>query len=248
MPLHPDRALPLDGASNFRDLGGYPAAGGHRTRWRRLFRADHLGALTPDDAARLRTLGVARTVDFRATPERAARPYALTGVVQHALPIEPAVTRHLQALQRQGRAVTPAVMASLMQDTYRAFVHDNTAAFAGLFERLMESDDPLVFHCTAGKDRTGLAAALVLLALEVPREVVMQDYLLTNQLYRMPPLQDHPLLPRAAQEVLWRVQRGFLQAALDAVDAQPGGADGWLRRALGLGAPERRRLAALYLD
>lgn len=248
MPQHPDRALPLDGASNFRDLGGYPAAGGRRTRWRRLFRADHLAALTPADAARLRTLGLARTVDFRALPERAARPYALPGVVQHALPIEPAVTRHLHALQRQGQTVTPPVMASLMQDTYRAFVHDNATAFAGLFAQLLESDAPLVFHCTAGKDRTGLAAALVLLALGVPREVVMQDYLLTNQLYRLPPLQDHPLLPRAAQQVMWGVQRPFLQAALDAIDATPGGMDAWLRRTLALGAPERRRLAALYLE
>ena len=225
MPQHPDRSLRLSGASNFRDLGGYAGAQGLPVRWRRLFRSDHLAALTADDAETLRRLGVTRAFDFRGVHERAAVPYELPGVTQVALPIEPTVVQRMKDLLDAGEAVTPAQTVGLMQQTYRAFVHDNAPRFAGLFAHLLESDAPLVFHCTAGKDRTGFAAALILLALGVPREVVMQDYLLTNDFYRMPAL-DESRAPRAVLDVLWRVQADFLDAALHTVDEDYGGADG----------------------
>ena len=113
-----------------------------------------------------------------------------------------------------------------MQETYRAFVNDNAAAFAALFEHLLASDAPLVFHCTAGKDRTGFAAALILLALGVPRPVVMQDYLLTNELLRMDSAPAYGIPPEVMQ-VLWRVQAEFLDAALHAVDTDHGGVDAY---------------------
>ncbi len=242
-----DRSIPLSGASNFRDLGGYAGAGGRPVRWRRLFRSDHLAALTPRDAETLQSLGLSRAFDFRGERERSAVPYTLAGVAQHALPIEPTVVQRLQELVEAGRTVTPEHTVELMQDTYRAFVHDNAARFASLFEHLLDSDAPLVFHCTAGKDRTGFAAAMILLALGVPRQVVMQDYLLTNQLYRMPPAVARRA-PREVLKVLWRVQQEFLDAALHAVDQDYGGVDQYLARELGVAAPERRRLAELYLQ
>jgi len=134
-----------------------------------------------------------------------------------------------------------------MQDTYRAFVSDNTSQFASLFEQLLLEDTPLVFHCTAGKDRTGFAAALVLLALGVSREVVMQDYLLTNGLYRRP----SGLVSSAPEEVLnviWRVQAEFLQAALQAVDHDHGGVQQYLKHRLGMHEAATKRLAELYLQ
>lgn len=242
-----DRSIPLSGASNFRDLGGYAGTGGRPVRWRRLFRSDHLAALTPHDAETLQSLGLSRAFDFRGERERSAVPYTLAGVAQHALPIEPTVVQRLQELVEAGRTVTPEHTVELMQDTYRAFVHDNAARFASLFEHLLDSDAPLVFHCTAGKDRTGFAAAMILLALGVPRQVVMQDYLLTNQLYRMPPAVARRA-PREVLKVLWRVQQEFLDAALHAVDQDYGGVDQYLARELGVAAPERRRLAELYLQ
>lgn len=243
----PDRSLKLAGASNFRDLGGYAGADGQTVRWRRLFRSDHLAALTPDDARTLQSLGVSRAFDFRGVSERAAVPYALPGVSQHSLPIEPTVVQRLKELIEAGRSVTPEHTVELMQDTYRAFVHDNAARFAALFAHLLDSDAPLVFHCTAGKDRTGFAAALILFALGVPREVVMHDYLLTNDLYRMPALPD-ARAPREVLDVLWRVRRDFLDAALHAVDRDYGGVDNYLVRELGVRAPERQRLGELYLQ
>ncbi len=82
MPEHPDRVLPLQGASNFRDLGGYPGEGGRPLRWRRLFRSDHLGGLTEADQQLLAGLGVSRAFDFRGVHERAAVPYSLPGLVR----------------------------------------------------------------------------------------------------------------------------------------------------------------------
>jgi protein-tyrosine phosphatase len=247
MPRHPDRSLRLSGASNFRDLGGYSGLGGRAVRWRRLFRSDHLAALTLDDAQMLRSLGVGRVLDLRGVAERAAAPDQLPGARQIALPIEPTVVQRMKDLLDAGQQVTPAHTVELMQQTYRAFVHDNALRFAALFEHLLASDEPLVFHCTAGKDRTGFAAALILRALGVPQPVVMQDYLLTNDLYAMPVLNDRRA-PVESLKVLWRVQEAFLDAAVQAIEHDFGGLDNYLERALRLTPAARQRLAALYLQ
>jgi protein-tyrosine phosphatase len=216
-------------------------------RWRRLFRSDHLGALTASDAEALQALGVARVFDFRGVAERAAAPYDLPGVRQYPLPIEPTVVQRIKDLLDAGRNITPAQTVELMQQTYRAFVHDNAARFAALFEHLLTSNEPLVFHCTAGKDRTGFAAALILLGLQVPREVVMQDYLLTNELYRMPTINGRRAAPESLK-VLWRVQEAFLDAAFQALEQDFGGVDRYLEQELHLRPVARQRLQALYLE
>ncbi len=241
------RSLGLAGASNFRDLGGYVARDGRTVRWRRLFRSDHLAGLTAQDAARLAQIGLARAFDFRGVNERAATPYELPGVAQHTLPIEPTVVQSLQAIVAAGRRLTAHEAMAVMEETYRWFVHHNAHRFAELFRHLLEHDAPLVFHCTAGKDRTGLAAALILHALDVPREVVIEDFLLTNSLYRRPAAAPQTDTPQEVLDVLWQVRVEFLEAALHAVDTGYGGVDGYLER-LGVGARERDRLAELYLS
>ena len=243
----PSRSLNLSGASNFRDLGGYVGQGGRVLRWRRLFRSDHLAALTADDVAQLTSLGVGRVFDFRGVDERAPTPCALPGAQVVSLAIEPTVVQGMQALIAQGKGISVQDTVRLMQETYRAFVHHNSPCFADLFGHLLEGDSPMVFHCTAGKDRTGFAAALILLALGVPRDVVMQDYLLTNTFFKMPST-GQAFAPREVLEVLWRVQEDFLNAAFDAVEADFGGMDSYLSNQLGLGAAQRSRLTALYLE
>ena len=247
MPKHPDRSLGLAGASNFRDLGGYVGDSGRPLRWRRLFRSDHLAGLTEQDQQALRALGVARAFDFRGVAERAAAPYEVPGLTQHAVPIEPTVVQRMKDLLDAGERITPVQTVALMQDTYRAFVSDNSDRFAAVFEQLVDSDAPLVLHCTAGKDRTGLAVALILLALGVSRPVVLQDYLLTNDLYRMPAF-ENPRVPPAVLEVLWRVQPEFLHAAMNVIDHDYGGVDRYLQHTLGVGAKERARMVQLYLE
>jgi protein-tyrosine phosphatase len=237
--MHPDRLIPLQGVSNFRDLGGYAGDGGRPLRWRRLFRSDHFGALTEADRAQLAPLGIARSFDFRGVAERAATPYQLPGVVQHPLSIEPTVVQRLQDLAAAGTQVTVPVVQDLMADLYRRLVLDQAHRFAELFDQLLASDAPVVFHCTAGKDRTGVAAALILLALGVPRDVVLADYLLTNQ---------QSETPIEVLKVLWRVDDSFLAAALQAIDAQPGGLPAYLQQRLGLGPAALAALRARYLQ
>jgi protein-tyrosine phosphatase len=241
------RSLKLAGATNFRDLGGYPARGGRTVRWRRLFRSDQLGGLTADDRSVLGDIGLARSFDFRGVGERASAPYLLPGVVQHHLPIEPTVAQSLQLLRAAGASLTAQDAIDVMRQTYRSFVSDSSARFGELFRHLLADDAPLVFHCTAGKDRTGLAAALILHALDVPRTVVVEDFLLTNELYRRPPSMPRSDAPQEVLDVLWRVRVEFLESALEAVDKGYGGVDGYLEE-LGVGARERERLGELYLS
>jgi len=241
------RSVALSGASNFRDLGGYAGLDGRTVRWRRLFRSDHLAALTPEDTRALSGLGLARALDLRGTQERAAQAYALPDVRYHALPIEPVVAQRAQEMAATGQAMDAALARRLMHDTYRAFVADNAAQFAALFEHLLQDDSPLVFHCTAGKDRTGFAAALILRALGVPQDVVLHDYLLTNGLYRRPAVLQGSAPPEVL-DVIWRVQADFLQAAFDALEQEHGSLQRYLERALRLDEAARARLAQLYLQ
>jgi protein-tyrosine phosphatase len=153
----------------------------------------------------------------------------------------------MDAMVAAGQTLTGDAVAGLMRDLYRGLVNDQSHRFAELFEHLLAEDTPLVFHCTAGKDRTGIAAALILQALGVPRDVVMQDYLLTNAHFRHPPV-PHTRTPKEALAVLWRVQEDFLTEALRAIDQDHGGVERYLTQRLGLSEAARATLRARYLQ
>ena len=231
-------------SSNFRRVGTGPAPG---LPLRNLYRSDHLGALDQADAAQIRALGITRVLDFRGVNERTSAACRLPDVTVHSLPIEPTIVQTLTELLAAGQRLTAADMAFHMQDTYRGFVRHNTPRFAEFFQHLLASDEPTVFHCTAGKDRTGFAAALLLKAVGVPQEEVVRDYLLTNDRLQLPEA-SRMGLPREAMEVLWRVQPSFLQAAFDEVDAAYGSLETYYREGLGLGDAERQALRQLYTD
>src|SRR5215475_708457 len=174
----PARHLDLEGASNFRDLGGYPTADGRTTRWRHIFRSNHLGQLTTDDVEIVHALGVRSAFDFRGIEERAAGVCVVDEITVHSLPIEPTVVAALRAELDAGKLTAPVAL-EIMRESYRNYVRHNTHSFRSLFGHLLEDRAPLVIHCTAGKDRTGLASALILHALGVADEVIAEDYLLT---------------------------------------------------------------------
>jgi protein-tyrosine phosphatase len=247
MTRHPDRVWRLQGAPNFRDLGGYIGHQGRPLRWRHLFRSDHLAGLTADDHARLAPLRLARAFDFRGVDERASAPYDLPGVTQVSLAIEPTVVQRMNELTAAGHALTAPLVTQLMNDLYRALINDRADRFGELFEHLLDSDAPAVFHCTAGKDRTGVAAALVLLALGVPRDVVLQDYLLTNEFAMPLPPPHESSMPIEALAVLWRVQQDFLDTALHIIDTDHGGIGRYLRQRLRLSEAALAALATRYL-
>ena len=199
----PARHLNFAGASNFRDLGGYPARDGRVVRWRQIFRSNHLGHLTEADIEALRGLGVRRAFDFRGTEERVAAMCGVEEIAVHSLPVEPTVVAALRARLATGAALSSTDALEVMRDSYRNYVRQNTPSFRALFAHLVDDHAPLVIHCTAGKDRTGFACALILHALDVPDDLISEDYLLTNRFYRRDPSASSVICPRRSSRC-WR--------------------------------------------
>ena len=242
----PARHLELEGASNFRDLGGYPARSGRMVRWRQIFRSNHLGHLTEADIEVVRGLGVRSAFDFRGLEERAAAVCAVKEIAVHSLPIEPSVVAALRARLAAG-SLSAADALEIMRESYRNYVRLNTHSFRALFGHLLAERAPLVIHCTAGKDRTGFACALVLHALGVAENVIAEDYLLTNRFYRRDPSSSTDL-PEDVRQAIGSVQASFLTAGFEAVQADYGDLENYLREGLGLGPQERTELEARYLQ
>ncbi|BAL77285.1 tyrosine-protein phosphatase [Bradyrhizobium cosmicum] len=242
----PARHLSLQGASNFRDLGGYPTADGRTTRWRHIFRSNHLGQLTAEDIEVVRALGVRSAFDFRGVEERAAGVCVVNEIAVHSLPIEPTVVAALRAELVAGRLTAP-VAIEIMRESYRNYVRHNTNSFRALFGHLLEDRAPLVIHCTAGKDRTGFASALILHALGVPDEIIAEDYLLTNTHYKRDATAATDL-PDDVRNAIGSVETSYLAAAFAAVDSEYGDLETYLRDGLKIGPQEREALRARYLQ
>jgi protein-tyrosine phosphatase len=172
------RVVPLFAVHNFRDLGGYPTTDGRETRWRTLFRADGLYRLTADDAKRVVDLGVRTVVDLRTENEvktRGVFPVGDHDVAYHHLPIIDATW---------GETETPEIedVVEFLVWAYREMLDEASPRFADAIRLLADSEVlPAVFHCAAGKDRTGILSALVLGSLGVPEDVIAADYGLTEQ-------------------------------------------------------------------
>jgi protein tyrosine/serine phosphatase len=173
----PHRKLTLTGCVNFRDLGGYPAADGRTIRWRRLFRADGLTRLDEDDCAQLEGFGLRTVIDLRTkgeVDERGRFPEDAFEVDYHHLPL----TDVLPPTEDLGRYDEPAFVTS----RYQQLLAEGSSSLARAVQVLAEPGAlPAVFHCSAGKDRTGILAALVLGFLGVPRDVIVEDYALSAE-------------------------------------------------------------------
>jgi protein-tyrosine phosphatase len=171
----PSRTLVFDGCFNFRDLGGYPTVDGRRTRWRRLFRADGLSRLTEGDMAALGALGIVTVIDLRTDLEADTQgrfPEDVEGVDYHHLPLTDTLP---------GEEETPEWdRAGFVSARYLAMLSEGTATVSAAVGLLADPDrHPAVFHCSVGKDRTGVLSALVLGFLGVPDEIIVEDYALS---------------------------------------------------------------------
>src|SRR3984893_6512376 len=176
------RRLPLEGAKNFRDLGGYRTSNGHHVRWGLVYRSNHLVNLTVRDSEYLNGLGISLVCDFRSDGERARAPDHWTGDAPEffSVPIGSNLITPPTADDLKRRVAT---INSETKESVRAYDYaiEYAGQYAKILRRIAAGDLPTVEHCTAGKDRTGVFSAILLTALGVPRETVIQDYMLSNQ-------------------------------------------------------------------
>jgi protein-tyrosine phosphatase len=252
-----ERLIPLEQGSNFRDIGGYPAAGGRHVRWGRIYRSGATPLLTDADVRELQGL-VTEMVDLRSSEERSLAPTRLDGVSYSAVGYS---WSHIMA------SSSPKTLPSA-EAIYRGFPTLLAPQLKIIFAKLLAGQGPLVYNCSAGQDRTGFATAMILSALGAPREVIVQDYLLSTAdrrpQYEMPKLdpaaqagnpvgaffaqvQQNPAA--AAPRPLYDAgHRAFLEASFDEIDARWGSVDNYLAKVVGVSPAEIERLRAMYLQ
>ncbi|MBU2379892.1 MAG: tyrosine-protein phosphatase [Alphaproteobacteria bacterium] len=248
----------FDALDNFRDYGGYGAAAGAALKTGRLFRSAHHASVTQADLDRLAALDVGAVVDLRRPVERrrqpSRRPANFTGQVLESDLDEAGEAPHITFLKSAD--LTPDSGRRFMTATYRQlpFAPAHLDLFARYFRVLGESDRPVLIHCAAGKDRTGMLAALTHHLLGVAHDDLMEDYLLTNTAVdlvgRAPAIAEQlkGFTGRTASHdavvAFMGVEAAYLDAAFDAIRDRHGSVDGYLEQALGVDAALRDRIGA----
>jgi protein-tyrosine phosphatase len=255
-----NRLLSFSGAKNFRDLGGYQAADGRTVRWGMLYRSDSLHKLNVADIKRLSALNIHRIIDFRSEMEARREPDRLPREWSDRLveiPILDSTTKATQESRREFlrnlKNINPIQYMNQMNVELATKFTPQMKQFVG--EVLSANGRPVLFHCAAGKDRTGFAAAILLRALGVPEEVVLQDYQLTNK-YLEKGYAMALTLMRLVKGKTFSVSIGkfmqahpeYLGAAFESINLEYGSFDGYLSQGLGLTKDDTQRLAVLYLE
>ena len=221
------RFVPLTGASNFRDLGGIPTAAGE-TRWRRVFRSDTLQELTDADVKLLTgEIGLSTIIDLRTSRE-----IATEGRGQ----LEDQAVGWVNLPFISELEVRDEVPETVERDILADYVHMLDSAghlVAEAVQTIATSDGPVVFHCAAGKDRTGILAALTLLLVGASKDVVVGDYELTNQVIddvcaRLARFETYTNV-RSQPASHFRCRPHVMAGFVDLLDERHGGAEGWAR-------------------
>lgn len=259
------RVLPLEGGRNFRDLGGYRTTDGKTVKWGKLFRSGVLHNLTADDYAYLQPLGIKAVVDFRTTEERRQEPTLWkAGEIDH-------LTWDYSMGDMQGQFAkvlakpdfSEGDIEQLMHGMYTSLVREQTPHYRAMFAHLIDGDAPMVFHCTAGKDRTGIGAALLLTALGVDRKTVVADYTLTESVLDADSLMQPPQdasdkdkatfaffakLPAPVRKALMGARPDYIEAAFAEMERESGSVDNFIRDKLDVDARELAQLRVTYLQ
>ena len=231
------RKIVLDGTSNTRELGGYKTEDGRSLKWGVLYRSDKLSELTDADQEYLLQLGIKRVIDFRSSEEKQNEPDQLPSTLKYIeMPIEAdgAIRPKVEAILKGDLNED---VGAILVETNKEFISDFSGVYKGFIESLIENQEPTLFHCTAGKDRAGFAAALVLLAVGVPEKIVIEDYMKTNK-YTEETIQDYInkinlySLGSVDAEILrplLGVEERFIRAALDEIKQKYGSVENFIR-------------------
>ena len=252
------RKLPLEGAHNFRDLGGYTTSDGRTTKWGMIYRSSDLSELTDRDLAYLQRLHIKQVVDFRSDSERAEAPDRVPEGSQLVIrKVDVAGTDIRQTIEDIMRGDNDTALQDFLIDANRDFAIQFTPVYKDWMHSLTRPDAlPQVYHCTAGKDRTGFATAILLLTLGVPEETVINDYLLTNT-YSAEHIEDMlfkiKLMSLGQADVvalrsLLGVEEIYLRTALTTIKETYGSFDLYLDRELGIDEATRNALKQIFLE
>ena len=261
------RHISLEGTPNFRDLGGYETTDHRFVRWGLLYRSGVLTYLTESDMKYLAQLGVRVVCDFRTAQENQTAPEKW---------IEGSSTKHVNVPigsdpKKQGKdasltpvaydKLTPEQLRDTMLVTYRNFAINASAQYAEVFKQLENDHLPLLYHCTAGKDRTGVFSALVLISLGVPRDTVLRDYALTD-VYLSDPRAAVSMqkmmnstgnsaitsLSAETRKVMMAADPTYLEETLRQIDKQYGSFDEYRRQALHVSDTDMQKLRQRLLQ
>jgi protein-tyrosine phosphatase len=254
-----ERLLPLDGIPNFRDLGGYRTVEGRQVRWGRIYRSAQMDGARSEDVAYIEALRIGAICDLRSVQERQAQPNPLGRRSEG--PSTRAVDYDYLALPSfTAPPLTRAQAISGFAECYAGYARFLAPQFTELFDALATNAHAVAFNCTLGKDRTGIAAALILSVLGVPRAAVVADYALT-QAYAPPAPQPSKLagngagpevleeearrvaaLPAEVYQVIFGSDPAVMRQALALIDERDGGPLALARSRMGL---TKRKLAAV---
>jgi len=256
------RHIPFEGQPNFRDLGGYLATDGRTMKEGLIYRSGELNKLSDADVAKLEELGIRTVVDFRSELEVESRgaDRLPEGVTYLPLHIDGGDLSEvlLGAIQTGDMGRVPD---NVLADVNRAIISGATDQYAALFEAISDPANlPLVFHCTHGKDRAGVASAVILMALGVPAADARADYLLSNtyreeenarELGRLREMVaarqevDPAAVDLSKLEAIFYLEPSYFDAMMLEIDERYGSLDAYLEDGLGLGSPERANLRDL---
>lgn len=253
-----ERKLGMVGTPNFRDFGGYHTADGGRVKWGYLYRSGQLSGLSEEDVTLLASLELDLVCDFRREEEQESEPSRLPADNSPriaSLPIVPGSNSRFFE-EAEGHLGDAQAMFDFMVEINRDFAEGQQTTYASMFREILAIDDArFLVHCAAGKDRTGFAVAIILLALGVPRDVIMRDYMLTAQFFdpqreieRLKRKYQMEHMPAESVLPMLEVSEAYLARALEAIDEGYASVEEYLELALGIGTAERELLRARYLE
>lgn len=238
-----NRQFEVDSILNFRDLGGYFTTTNKQIRWGRIYRSGSLTRLTKSDHNLLASLNIKTVIDFRSKEQAERRPDKFKGENYVLLPIEVGNFDVMKEQIAEGNFLRGDAIV-YTQDLYRKSIENQTSEYAAFFDVLSEKDNyPILFHCVLGKDFSGLASYFLLRILDVPMDVIEDDYLLSNTSINKDKIaRDTHQMTETMQEALTMISKAdvsYLRYAVSCIRKKSGSVDEYMSTELKL-TPEKR--------